>query len=102
MRIIMNSSFYNDLILFTFGFILLVYSCLNATISLPPNDLQTISTNYGKTYCIPVETFPANSTSFQESIKRGMSRSFGLLVMSFIVSIYLLLTSSRGILCALY
>ena len=47
---------FREIIFFLLGLLLIIYASLNINISSPPSDLKDIPNNYGKTFCIKINT----------------------------------------------
>jgi len=47
---------FREIVFFILGLLLIIYASLNINISPPPTDLSNIPENYGKTFCIKINT----------------------------------------------
>lgn len=81
---------YRCLTVFVLSLVLFILALINVNISPPPKQLADIPNQYGKTFCIPVETV----TSDSQKIKSKIYNAYLLMIFTIVISLFLLLGSS--------
>lgn len=92
-----NISLFREILLFTLGILLIVYSSINIAISPAPQNLSDIPNQYGKTFCMPIGAI--SGTSGEEGIaetKKKMNHAYALVILSLVSGIFLVLISFMG------
>lgn len=92
-----NIHLIRDVLLFTLGVLLLVYSTLNIAISPAPTNIADIPNQYGKTFCIPIESIEPSSDQSQSIIRKKINNAYILVILSLVGGIFLVLVSFFGV-----
>lgn len=81
----------------TLGILLIIYSTMNIGISPAPQNLSDIPNQYGKTYCLPIQSISPTSEEGQELIRTKTNNAFILMVLSLVGGIFLVIASLSGL-----
>jgi hypothetical protein len=92
-----NSSLIREILLFTLGILLIVYSSMNIAISPAPDNLSDIPNQYGKTFCMPIGAISGTSEEGVATTKKKMNNAYALVILSLISGIFLILISFFGV-----
>lgn len=91
-----NISLFREILLFTIGVLLIVYSSLNIAISPPPDNLTDIPNQYGKTFCLPITAISGTSEEGVAETKKKINNAYALVILALISGIFLVLSSFVG------
>lgn len=77
----------HTILIFAVGILLVIVASMNINISPPPQDINDIPNNYGKTYCLKVQT-RANDDLEQKNV---VNNGYILMLSSLICGLFLIL-----------
>jgi len=86
--------FIREFLILSVGILLIIFASLNMSISPPPQNIDDISTNYNKTYCVLVESVVSNNSSKQ---RRAMQNAYILVLLSLFSGIFLVAIGLYGV-----
>jgi hypothetical protein len=86
-----------DGLVFILGILLVVYASLNIAISPAPSNLSEIPSNYGKTFCLPIQTISPTSQEGEKTLRQKTQRAYALVLLAMIGGIFLILISIVGL-----
>ena len=86
-----------EILLFTLGILLIVYSSLNISISPSPEDIVDIPNQFGKTFCMPITSISPTSQEGIDQMKSKMNNAYALMILSLVGGIFLVLVSFAGV-----
>lgn len=92
-----NVNIARDLLTFTLGVLLIIYSTINISISQAPDSVADIPNNYGKTYCLPIQSISPTSVEGETVIRKQTNNAYILVLLALIGGIYLVLSSFVGL-----
>lgn len=86
-----------DFLLFVSGILLISFSAVNVKISHAPANIDDITQETDKTYCIKVKNVESGPDNMKKEITDSCNNAYILMVLSFTIGVFLVLISLPGI-----